>query len=73
MKDQFTEYKNNTTSEIDDIKCRLKRAEETVDEQKSIINTQQRFLEEVDSKNRELDIVVLGVDESSELDGASTD
>ena len=73
MKDQFIEYKNNTTSEIDDIECRLKRAEETVDEQKSIITTQQRFLEELDSEKRELDIVIFGVDESRELDGASTD
>ena len=71
---ELSELKRSITTAEDNTNKKLADMEEKINKQAVIINQQQLFLENIDRKNRETNIVVLGVpDKQVALDGATTD
>lgn len=71
---EMAELKRVITSPEGFIAKKITELQERVDKQGEIIAKQQRFLENVDRKEREMNVVVLGLpDENEALDGATTD
>lgn len=71
---EVAEMKKANTSAESSLTKKFTELQTQIDKQAEIISTQQRFLEMIDRKEREANIVVLGVpDEGEALDGAVTD
>lgn len=70
----LADLKRGIMSSEGDINKKLKEMQERIDTQASIILQQQKFLEGIDRKERENNLVMLGVpDEGEALDGATDD
>lgn len=71
---EFASLKTAVTSPESVINKKLENLQAQVDKQAEIISKQQRFLETLDRKERESNLVLLGVpDENESLDGSTTD
>ena len=67
LKTSLNDQKEVTNKQVDELK-------QKVDKQNEVIAKQQLFLEQLDRRERECNLVILGVPEDSEsLDGATTD
>ena len=72
--EEITELKKAVTSPDSIINKKMQDLEDQVNKQQEIIIKQQRYLESLDRKERECNLVLLGVPEGREsLDGATTD
>lgn len=71
---ELTELRQTITSSERSVDKRLAEMQEKIDKQAAIIMQQQLFLENIDRKERERNLVVLGVPDDHEgLDGATSD
>ena len=71
---EIASLKTAVTSPESVINKKLENLQAQVDKQAEIISKQQRFLETLDRKERESNLVLLGVpDENESLDGRTTD
>ena len=71
---ELTELKQSINSSKGEVDNRIKVMEEKIEVQANIIQQQQKFLENLDRKERETNVVILGVpDEGEALDGATDD
>lgn len=71
---EVTDLKNVLTSPESEINGKLTRMQQEIDKQAEIIARQQRFLEQLDRKERENHLIVLGVPDGGEaLDGETSD
>lgn len=71
---EVTELKNVINSPDSVINKRFATLQTQIDKQAEVISRQQRFLEIVDRKERETNVIVTGVpDENESLDGATTE
>ena len=71
---ELTKVKQSITSSKGEVDTRIKVLEEKVEVQANIIQHQQKFLENLDRKERETNVVMLDVpDEGESLDGATND
>lgn len=71
---ELSELRRSITSSVSSTNKKLVEMEERIGKQADIIMQQQLFLEKIDRKERETNLVVLGVpDEQIALDGATND
>lgn len=74
LRTEITALKDTFTSPESAINKRITELQEQVNKQAEIITKQQRFLENIDRKERECNLVLYGVpDENVSLDGSTTD
>ena len=71
---EFADLKKSLTSQNSEVNKKLMDLQSQVNSQAVIMRGQQQFLEALDRKERECNVVVLGIPEGQEsLDGATTD
>lgn len=71
---EISQLRQDMTSPDSSINKKIASMQSQIDQQANVIKQQQQFLEEIDKRERETKLVVLGVpDEEEELEGASTD
>ena len=71
---EMADLKSKITSPESTFNKKLSHMQDRIDKQAEIIARQQHYLEDLDRKDRETKLVVLGVpDENESLDGATTD
>ena len=71
---ELSELKQTIATSEDRVNKKLTEMQEKIDKQASIISQQQLFLESVDAKQRETNIIITGVpDEHQSLEGATND
>lgn len=74
LTEEIATIKTSLASQHADMKTKVDELQKQVDKQGEVIARQQRYLEYIDRKERECNLVVLGVPEEAEsLDGATTD
>ena len=70
----LTDYQVSTTKQIEDLRKQLRNQDEVNVKQSEVIAKQQKYLEQIDRKERECNIVILGVPEDgAPLDDATND
>ena len=74
LKTSFSDYKDAMTKQVDEMKEQVIEMKEQLSKQNDIIAKQQLYLERIDRKERECNLIILGVPENSEaLCGATND
>ena len=70
----MTDYQVSTAKQIEDLRKQLRNQDEVNAKQSEVIAKQQKYLEQIDRKERECNIVILGVPEDgAPLDDATND